>query len=55
MTAIFPKAPIDWHLGKEENLSPKIGGKYRNVTRSQWETHKANAPEVEGRDVFPVL
>ena len=50
LTAIFPKAPIDWHLGNEPDLSPNLGWKYRNVTRAQWESHKANAPEVEGRD-----
>ncbi len=50
MSAIFPKAPIDWHLGKKPDLAPKIGWKYRNVTRAQWETHKANAPDVAGRD-----
>lgn len=50
LTAIFPKAPIDWHLDKEPDLSPDQGWKYRNVTRPQWKTHKTNAPEVAGRD-----
>jgi hypothetical protein len=50
LMAIFPKTPIDWHLGSEPDLSPNLGWKYRNVTRAQWEAHKANAPEVEGRD-----
>jgi len=50
LMAIFPKTPIDWHLGNEPDLSPNLGWKYRNVIRAQWEAHKVNAPEVEGRD-----
>ena len=50
MTALFPKAPLDWHLGADAKFIPSGGSKYCHVTRAQWEYHKANAPDVAGRD-----
>ena len=50
LTVLFPKAPIDWHLGREFELIPSGGSNYCRVTRTQWEAHKANAPDVLGRD-----
>ena len=50
LTVLFPKAPIDWHLGKEIELIPSGGSNYCRVSRLQWEAHKANAPDVAGRD-----
>ena len=50
LTVLFPKAPIDWHLGKDVDLIPSGGSNYSHVSREQWEAHKANAPDVAGRD-----
>lgn len=50
LTVLFPKAPIDWHLGKEAELIPSGGSNYSRVSRERWETHKSNAPDVAGRD-----
>ena len=50
LTVLFLKAPIDWHLGKDAELIPNGGSNYCRVSREQWEAHKANAPDVAGRD-----
>ena len=50
MTVLFPKAPLDWHLGAAAQFIPSGGSKYCHVTRAQWEFHTANAPDVAGRD-----
>jgi len=49
LIAKFPTTPIDWHLGKEPQYTPR--GKYFEVTRAQYQTHFAEAPAgIEGLD-----
>lgn len=43
LTALFPHAPIDWHLGILPEYKKKE--EYFEVSREQWEAHKSNAPE----------
>ena len=43
LTALFPHAPIDWHLGILPKYKDK--GKYFEVNHEQWESHNSDAPE----------
>ena len=43
LTALFPDAPIDWHLGILPEYKKKE--EYFEVTHKQWETHNSDAPE----------
>lgn len=49
MVLKFPSAPIDCHLGKQPQYTPR--GAYFAVSRAQYEAHLAETPEnVVGRD-----
>ena len=49
MIAKYPTAPIDLHLGKQPQYTPR--GKYFEVTREQYQTQFAEAPaDIAGRE-----